>query len=380
MKDVQLKLSGHRAEMDVLRVFQAAGWRVDREPKAGRHRADLLLRKGGKQYIAEVKAVSEGRPDRVIAHLSQAILQSQAYARELSSVEPLAVVWVPAASQALIEKVAGFSRQFAPGQAVGVISGDGAQYFEDPVLAALNARPNRARPESLSQRAEAHNLFSDLNQWMLKLLLAPELPEHLIGAPRAEYRNVSELARAADVSMMSAFRFVAGLRAEGFLDEAAGYLRLVRRSELFRRWQSYSDRSSPELRMCFLIPGSRDQRIRDLLLQHDACLGLFAAADALGLGHVSGVLPHVLAARVPRAGGPGWREVIPAAAGEQPHFLLRQALAPKSLLRAAVVRDGVRIADVLQVWLDVSANPARGAEQGALIYDRILRKVVERAS
>lgn len=380
MKGEQPDLLGKREGMDVSRVFQAAGWQVDREPHAGRHRADLLVSKGGKQYIAEVKAVSEGRPDRVIAQLSQAILQSRAHARELPSAEPLAIVWVPAASQALIEKVARFARQFAAGQAVGVVSGDGARYFEDPALAALNARPDRVRRESLAQRPEAHNLFSDLNQWMLKLLLAPELPEQLIGAPRAEYRNVSELARAAGVSMMSAFRFAAGLRAEGFLDEAGGYLRLVRRPELFRRWQSYSDRSSPELRMCFLIPGSVDRKVRDLLLQHDACLGLFAAADALGLGHVSGVLPHVLVPRVPRASSLGWREVVPAAIGEQPHFLLKQALAPKSLLRAAVVRDGVRIADVLQVWLDVSANPARGAEQGALIYDRILRKVAERAS
>lgn len=380
MKGEQPHLLGDRAEMEVSRVLHAAGWQVDREPHAGRHRADLLVRKGGKQYIAEVKAVSEGRPDRVIAQLSQAILQSQAYARELPSAEPLAIVWVPAASQALIEKVASFARQFAPGQAVGVVSGDGAKYFEDPALAALNARPSRVRQELPSQGAGAHNLFSDLNQWMLKLLLAPELPDQLIGAPRAEYRNVSELARAAGVSMMSAFRFAAGLRADGFLDEAGGYLRLVRRPELFRRWQSYSDRPSPELRMCFLIPGSVNQRVHDLLLQHDACLGLFAAADALGIGHVSGVLPNVLVSRVPRAGGLGWREVVPAAEGERPHFLVKQALAPKSLFRAAVVRDGVRIADVLQVWLDVSANPARGAEQGALIYDRILRKVVERAS
>ena len=73
---------------------------------------------------------------------------------------------------------------------------------------------------------------------MLKLLLAPLLPEDLLHAPRREYRNASELAVAAKVSVMSAFRFVRQLRQEGFLDRNDEPLRLVRRKELLRRWQA----------------------------------------------------------------------------------------------------------------------------------------------
>ena len=71
------------------------------------------------------------------------------------------------------------------------------------------------------------NLFSDLNQWMLKVLLAPEIPEHLLSAPRGEYRNASELAAAARVSKMSAHRFVQQLQERGYLEASSRRLVLV---------------------------------------------------------------------------------------------------------------------------------------------------------
>ena len=51
---------------------------------------------------------------------------------------------------------------------------------------------------------------------MLKVLLAPEVPEELLSAPREQYRNASQLAEAAQVSVMSAFRFVQQLQVEGY--------------------------------------------------------------------------------------------------------------------------------------------------------------------
>jgi hypothetical protein len=43
---------------------------------------------------------------------------------------------------------------------------------------------------------------------MLKVLLAPLLPVDLLRAPRREYRNASEFAATAEVTVMSTFRFV----------------------------------------------------------------------------------------------------------------------------------------------------------------------------
>ena len=56
-------------------------------------------------------------------------------------------------------------------------------------------RTIRVRRRIAGQRLP--HLFSDLNQWMLKVLLAESIPANLLSAPRARYRNPTELARAA---------------------------------------------------------------------------------------------------------------------------------------------------------------------------------------
>jgi hypothetical protein len=56
----------------------------------------------------EVKALAEGRADRVIPMLSQAILQAQANALDAGNAQPLAVISVENASQALSKQIGSF--------------------------------------------------------------------------------------------------------------------------------------------------------------------------------------------------------------------------------------------------------------------------------
>lgn len=50
---------------------------------------------------------------------------------------------------------------------------------------------------------------------------------------------------------------------------------------------------------------------------------------------------------------------------------------PRAVFRTAVDRDGVLVSDVLQLWLDVSEHPARGAEQADDIWRSVLRHAFE---
>ena len=367
---------GRHAEDLVAQIFDAHGWKVQREPAVGPYQPDLLVRKGRQVFLVEVKALSEGRPDRVIPLLSQGILQAQAQARAHGMAHPLAVVYVGDASPSLLKQVREFSRSFASDVAVGVISESGVQYFLGEGLEGLNVEPPIVRKGPAKLPGRAPHIFSDLNQWMLKVLLAPEIPERLLAAPRAEYRNVSELAGAANVSMMSASRFAQQLREEGFLDESSPRFKLVRRADLFRRWQSAALRSSPEMRMRFLIRGSAHEQLREVVSSHQACLALFAAAEALHLGHVKGVPPYVYVPKLSRLDRDAWKELVPASPGEPLDLILRQAPAPQSVFRGAVHLDGVAVSDVLQVWLDVSVHPSRGEEQAELIHRKILGQII----
>jgi hypothetical protein len=358
-------------------LFEENGWRVAVEPPAGHlHRADLLVKKGRHAYIVEVKAISEGRPDRAIPLLSQAILQAQAYARAMGNARPLAVIYVVDASPSLLKHLQTFSKDFASDVAVGVISENGTQSFVGEGLEALNAEPSHVHGRSKSKGRQVSDLFSDLNQWMLKVLLAPEIPPHLLSAPRAEYRNVSELASAANVSVMSAYRFVHQLREDGFVDSSSPHIQLVRREELFRRWHSAALRPSPEVSLSLLIRGSK-LHTESLVRDQQACLGLFAAAEALHLGHVHGVPPYLYVRKLPRLDRGLPKGFVFAAPGERVDLILKQARAPQSVFRGAVSLDGFAVSDLLQVWLDVSSHPSRGAEQADVIYRKVMRPVVE---
>ena len=83
----------------------------------------------------------------------------------------------------------------------------------------MSVEPSLVRKAPAKSPSGPSHIFSDLNQWMLKVLLAPKIPERLLAAPRAEYRNVSELAGAANVSTVGrdrvhriVFKLVRGIR------------------------------------------------------------------------------------------------------------------------------------------------------------------------
>ena len=364
------------AEGVVSDIFSGSGWRVVREPRlGGMHRPDLAASRGAIAYAVEIKAAPEGRADRLVPLWSQAWLQAAQAAD--GEHRPLAIVAAPRISTSAAARVMDFALSYAPGAAAGVVDFAGVRLFRGPQLEELNSPGAPAVPRFQQLRGESRHLFSDLNQWMLKVLLAPHLPEHLLSAPRGRYRNASQLARAARVSVMSAFRLVRSLRNAGHLAEGEP-LELVRRDELLRRWQeAASSSAAAEIRMRFLLGGDSEKELDRILEPGHACLALFAAADALNLGFVRGVPPYVYVRDLRSLSPADWRNVAPAMPGEPPDLILRQAPAPQSVSRGAA-RVGERpVSDVLQIWLDVASHPSRGREQADLIRRRVLSHLIE---
>jgi hypothetical protein len=76
-------------------VFRKAGWQVRRHVPVSNMEAHFVADTGDYRYAVALKTSSEGRPDRVIPLLSQAILEAQAISR--SSPEPVVSVAVIAA-------------------------------------------------------------------------------------------------------------------------------------------------------------------------------------------------------------------------------------------------------------------------------------------
>lgn len=371
-------------------AFRRPSWRVHHPRRSDGPQPDLIVEGGGRKYIIEIKRSSEGRSDRVIPLLSQAILEAQAFARQFpETVVPVAVVGAERFPPAVVDSVQRYADRVAPRMVVGLVDAAGLRAFWGHGLEILNARPsskeNRARRQIAGQPLP--QLFSDLNQWMLKILLAQSIPEDLLSAPRSRYRNPTELARAAGVSVMSAVRLVRRLENEGFVDPDQEVLALARIPELLGRWSARRE-SAREFPVRWLI--KRDRSAFAGLLksysacipsaghpqagrrrQPRACLGLFAAADALGFGFVHGVPPYIYMERFEPLVLEKWGLSIEGA-GHGPDAFIRIAANPEAVFRAAVVKDGVPCADILQVWLDVSEHPARGRAQAEEIARRAL--------
>jgi hypothetical protein len=377
-------------------AFRRASWRVQhpRKGASDKLQPDLIVEGGGRKYVVEIKRSSEGRRDRVIPLLSQAILEAQAFAGQFlaKTVVPVAVVGAEHFPPAVVDAVQQYAERVAPHMAVGLVDAAGLRAFRGHGLEILNSRPsiraNRAHRQFAGQPSPL--LFSDLNQWMLKILLAESIPMNLLSAPRGRYRNPTELAKAAGVSVMSALRLVRQLGNEGFLNPDEEYLTLARVPELLGRWSAWRDPATRQFPVRWLIkqhPGAVAASLKsyvagssgpsaaksnpDRRSQPRVCLGLFAAAGALGLGFVHGVPPHIYLERF----DPAVLERLGFSmedAAQNPDAYIRIPANPQAVFRAAVVSDGVPCSDVLQVWHDVTDHPSRGKAQADEIARRAL--------
>lgn len=371
-------------------AFAEAGWKVRpcRE-------VELLVQapRGGPAYAVALKASRDGRRELLPALLARAALEAQHYARAHPGVAPLAVVAAPRMSKALSREVEGFAERYLEKVAFGWVDATGRLSLRGQGLDTLVARDAPLPPHVRAPRpTRAFPLFSDLNQWMLKVLLAPRVPEELLHAPREQASNARHLALLAGTSVPSASRLVAHLRENGMLQAASRGLELVQVPALLLRWQRSVSGHVAEERMRWILPGRipsaerlwlglqelQSPRARPTQLASErprACLGLFAACDQLGFSHVRGVPPHVyleeiderLLVRI------GLRRCSP---GESAEVLVRKPQAPEALFRACVGRDGVLTADVLQCWLDVAEHPSRGQEQAAFLASRPLKPLL----
>lgn len=393
---------GSQFEHLLAEMFRRAGWRVRREPKIGGVRPELLVEQGSRKYLIALKVSSEGRRDRAIPLISQAILEVQQASRRVpGSVIPVAVLAVDHISEAVAQGVKEFALQNAPNVGVGIIDAEGFRSFAGHGLESLNPKqPAFRKAEPSRKGSSSANLFSDLNQWMLKILLSEKIPASMISAPHGRYENASQLAAAAGVSIMSAFRFVRQLSEDGFLEDE-GILRLVQIEKLLERWRAASQRRVREIPVRWIMPGgknhlraavrsylskaelrsSRDPRARAgglIKAPPRICIGLFAAAEELGVGFVHGAPAHIYLERLDRDALERLGLSVENAE-HQPDLFVRVPDSPEALFRAAVHRDGVPFSDILQVWLDVSHHPARGRAQADMIRKKILSSLFKKA-
>lgn len=356
-----------RIEHRLAGSLSAAGWSL----RAGNPPAAFSVAKGGKRYPLLLRWIRDARRSIIQALIADAILRGRA---DLEG-EFVVVVAAPSISPAMARSIEKYVADVAPKQSFGYVDDRGLVRFYGLGLDPVRGVPVKGAHAGVAVQ-HPRNLFSDLNQWLLKVLAGRNLSSEMITSPRDPVRSAADLAAQGKVSAPAAWRLYSALRSSGYLDQG-GDLSLVR--DLMGQWRAAAQRPQQRVGAKWILPGRAPlDRLRGALAslreqeEHpSACLGLFAACDALGIGHVRGAPVHLYVRHVhpellERLG------VAIAANAVQPDLLLRVARWPESIFRAAVRVDSVPVADVIQCWLDVSNEPARGAEQAALIWRRVL--------
>ena len=355
-------------ERHLVAALKAAGWSLH----PGDGPVAFWAAKGSRRYPLLFRQARDARRSAIQALLADAVLRGRACSRGPF----VAVVGAPTISAAMARSIEQYIAEVAPDQPFGYVDERGLVRFHGLGLEAAQGEPSRLAPQGAAAQDRPRDLFSDLNQWLLKVLAGRKLPAEMISVPREPVRSAAELSARGRVSSPAAWRLYSALRDAGHLD-GSGNLSLVR--DLMARWRAAAQRPQQRVGARWILPG-RDplgrlraslSELRNEAEQPSACLGLFAACDALGVGHVRGVPIHLYVRHVEpelldRLG------VAIAPNGQQPDLLLRVARWPESLFRAVVHVDGVPVADAIQCWLDVSGEPARGAEQAAFIWRRVL--------
>lgn len=243
--------------------------------------------------------------------------------------------------------------------------------------------PGKRGSTAYANHSISNNLFSDLNQWMLKVLLSHKLPAPLQLKVQDGYvlpaiQSAVELARIAKVSVPHAARFLNQLRQEGFLDQSRDF-QWQDLETLFARWQAaYQIKRPLEIRTRWLFPKSdlkaylEERLSQSWQRDQTVCLGLFAASTRWGFPFVQGVSSHILVKKYSPALLRSLQLTI-AEPGEAVDVFLREPIYPEAVFRGVQLREGIPVADILQCWLDLSGHPARGEEMVEMLYQQVIQ-------
>lgn len=363
-------------ESVLVRRLESGGWKVSR--RRGSRPGEFSVAKGDLQYAVELKTSREGRRPLLEAFLADALLRAQAAARaNHPPSRPLAVVAAPVLSESMAGALRDYVNAVAPGAAFGLVDSRGRFEFHGEGLERLTGEPTRRPRQSRTPRTHVGDLFSDLNQFMLKVLLGRYLPEELLHVLRGRIDGAAQLSKLAGTSLPSAWRFLSGLKDAGFIEESNGALEIVRRDDLLSAWASAVRRPSHEVRAAFSIPVSEPLSVLEPRVRafHSAgqriAWGGFAAIARLGFQFVHGATLHLYVADLSET-TLRRLNLVRADSNQAAQVILRKSRWPESVFRAAVERAGQPTTDILQSWLDVSQHPARGPEQANVLWTRVL--------
>jgi hypothetical protein len=334
----------HEAERLVQELLEEL--RSDLSVKAGKH-LEVTHPRGC--TLVEVKMLATLRIPALLGLISQGVLQVRKAAEESGAAAAVIVVTSRIGARAIAE-VEQLIAEYAPDVGYGLVDLRGKARLHIP---SLDLDVDRQASPARSPTSDRRNvkLFTDLNRWLLKVLLLLKTSVRLWGGPRGEeIKNPTQLAGVARVSVEKAHRFFRTFEGHDFLRQTREHgLRPVRVPALLDTWMAeLRSVIKPERYGSYAIGGFEVCRIHNLKHTGSMKSEVYVQDD----------FDTVMEA---------W-DLIECGEDES-HLLLTRSRCPESIFRGRVVNDGFNLVDLLQAALDVSPHPAGGREQAEFLIN-----------
>lgn len=331
--------------------------------------ADFIGSLHGQRVLVVVKHSGAARTRDFIGLLATAALQLQSY--DHNNAVPIVLIGTKRFGSRIESAMAEFADRYANRIGWGVFDDTGGVRL---VVAKLGIDVSIDSKGAQPKTVDTTRLFSDLNRWIIKLLLLRESPPANFPAQHREPpRNPKHLSEIAGVSHETAYKCVRQLKRRNFLEQDSRSLKIVRAKTLLAEWV-HEDRVRPTDRTpvralfpgAFSLDGSLPSSHKDAI-----AIGGFEACSRLGLLHAPYSKPEVHV----RGDLSQLLEALGVRVCEQrdADLFLIQSSFPESVFRSASILDRSPIVDAWQAALDVASNAARGSEQVEYITERMLR-------
>ena len=246
-----------------------------------------------------------------------------------------------------------------------------------------------SRSSSSLSSAKIKLSFSDLDQWLIKvLILSPiGMESHLWGGPKGYAENAFQLSKLAGVSQMPANLWAQAMESSGYLKRIGRKNMIPLRIEaLIEEWigrYRFSDNNIYPFRSMFPVSN------------HDAFIGeLFEEIKLNGekLGEL-GIAAH-LACKLHEVKHSSARSIhiycredihnvarilklVPSEEERKADLFLVEPKYPKSVFGGVLKKKELPVCDILQCYLDLYYLPDRGREQAAIVYENIISQIIK---
>jgi hypothetical protein len=331
---------------------------------------DLLLRRNDGPGLVVVIIMTTVRVTDLLGRLALAAIQWKSPSRELPG-NPVFVVAGPRIGRKTINEVELFFSENLPDLEWGLIDVRGTVRLKARSLA-MDVAEYTVPVRSESSSRHSRRLFSDLNRWMLKILLLRQMPEAKWGGPREKPNTPTALHRIAGVSVETAHRFVRTMEDLDFIRRSRQGLKLVRVEAMVDAWMS-AERLNPPGRIPVQWFNSEEARLEHAFPavgNKAMAVGGFEACRQHGLLHTESPGLEIHVDRIWRTEVENW-EVEMCESDEADLFLLESPY-PQSVFKGCIRNDALPVVDIIQTALDVVHSPTRGMEQAEFIVDHVL--------